>query len=128
MPYKSRKPIKRRVGKKVKPYLLPECPLEYARGIYQGEGTHVCVIDTNRKGAGLRTKIHMKDKEALEPLVPCFGTPLKYRGPEVGWELERSGKPAIEIAEALAITPYRKQQITEARKKCEYWKKDWEKI
>jgi len=102
--------------RRVKPYLLPDCPIEYARGIYQGEGSHFCSREEPTKRARLRTVVVMADREALQPLERCFGTTIKRRG--AYHVLERVGEPAVKIAQALATTPTRKRQIEEALRRC----------
>jgi len=107
------------------PYLLPECPLEYARGLYQGEGSAFCIIDEKNKRARFGADIGLYDKEALDPVSPCFG--VKPRpDPRRGYVLERRGKPALNIAKALSTTPTRKKQIEDALKRCrEHWQKGY---
>ena len=120
----KRRPYKPRL---VKPYLFPECPIQYAQCLYQGEGSHHCVIDHKRRRARLETKIEMKDREALQPLEPCFGTTVTMKDPARGtYELRRVGRAAVAIAQALSITTDRKQQILKARKECEEaWQKGY---
>jgi len=71
----------------------------------------------------------MEDREALEPLVPCFGSEVGYGGKPRGkdlWRIARWGKPAIEIAKQLATTPQRKKQIEDAIKRCQqHWQKGY---
>jgi len=114
--HRKRKPIKR-------PFLLPNCPIEYARGLYQGEGSAYCSVDEKNKRARLGADIGIYDREALEPVSPCFGVSPREDARR-GWVLERRGKPALEIAKALSVTPTRKQQIQNAIERC---KRHWQK-
>jgi len=108
---------KRRAGRPPKPILLPECNLEFARGIYTGEGTHYCEIKPKEKVARLVTEVRMTDYEALKKLEPCFGVPVgKYIDPKGARVIRRFGKKAVELAETLSVTIIRKQQIETARK------------
>jgi len=113
------KPRKRR---EIKPYLLPTCPIEYAKGVYQSEGTFGCDISTPRKIATPKIIIAMKDKEALKPLEPCFGTSTTRWSKQL-YALERAGQAAINIAQTLATTPTKQKQIAEALQKC---KQKWQ--
>jgi len=115
-PHRKRKPIER-------PFLLPNCPLEYARGLYLGEGSAYCSVDEKNKRARLGADIGLYDKEALDPVSPCFGVPPREDARR-GWVLERRGKPALEIAKALSTTAIRKQQIQNAIERC---KRHWQK-
>jgi len=65
--------------------------------------------------------LHRLDADALKPLEPCFGTPIKsaVKAGKLHARLERSGKVGVEIAQALSTTPTRKQQIETALKRCQ---------
>jgi len=118
---------KRRGPRRIKPYLLPECNIEYARGVYQSEGSFYCHIDDKRKRAKIAVIVAMEDQDALKPLEPCFGTNIGHHGFRKGkrmWRIVREGTAALPIAQQLAVTPERKRQINEALEKC---RKAWEK-
>jgi len=116
--------------RRVKPYLLPDCNLEYARGIYQGEGSFGCEVSHKRQKARPRMGVYMEDKEALQPLERCFGVGVRFHGksPTGGhvYAVERVGRAALALAQALATTTTRKQQIQTAMTRCrELWKKGY---
>jgi len=131
--HKRRKPYRKELKPRVYtprapriPYLLSSCPLDIGRGIYTGEGSFSCSIDEKRRRATLEVSIEMADKDALKMLEPCFGVSVK-RGTRPGfYRIRRRGRPALEIAQTLAITTLKKQQISEALEKCStYWKKGY---
>ena len=111
--------------RRIMPYLKPDCPIGYARGIYQGEGSHFCAVRKKLRTANPETVISMWDKEAIDPLTPCFGREPYYDSGR-GWVNFRTGRAAVAIAKALAITPRRKRQIERAKKRCEdHWRRGY---
>jgi len=118
---------RRRVGRPPKPILLPECNLEFARGIYTGEGTFWCAKDDKKRRATPAIAVRMTDWEALKKLEACFGTSVgKYVDVKGERSIVRVGTKALELAEKLSVTKQRKDQIETVIKRCrEYWKKGY---
>mgnify|MGYP001147723736 FL=1 len=101
-----------------------KCPLEYARGIYQGEGYFTCTIHKKERRARLTIGIGMYDKDALNPLESCFGTKVHKYGKT--YRIEQMGEKALELAKLLAVTPTKKQQIETTLEKCrKLWKQGY---
>jgi len=112
------------------PYLLPNCPIQYCQGLYEGEGSHFCLANHPTKEATPSTAIEMKNLEALNPCTPCFGLPPRKitRPTGITYRLQRFRAESIEIAKALATTRERKQQITDAQKRCQQLKQQGYRI
>ena len=128
MPKKRRKRISE-YGRRIKPYLLPNCPIDYTRGLYTADGTFTCPVMPPKRRAYPVIKVEMYDKQALEIAQPCFGTKVTSAGKRDEtpvYKLERTHKAAEDLARALSVTERRKKQIEDAMNKCrQTWRKGY---
>jgi len=96
--------------------------IEYARGIYQGEGSFTCGVNTTTRTATPKVTVAMTDADALRPLEACLGTKMWQR--KGVYRMERAGKAAVDIADTLATTPTKRRQIQDALQRC---RQQWQK-
>jgi len=114
-----------------RPPLPPECPLEYARALYEGEGYATCMPYHKRKQATFAIGIDMDNPEPLEKVLPCFGRPRittfwDSERKKVRFRVMKRGKAGLEIGRQLATSKLAKAKIEQTLNRCrKYWQKGY---